>query len=159
MILVVLGTHELPFLRLLNEVEALKRSGDIQSDVFVQKGHTPFESQYMTVKDFVSYDEMDRLYDEAELIITHGGTGSIVTGLKKGKKVIAVARLEKYGEHNDDHQREIIQEFVNAHYLLEWDDNTPLIDVIHQAESFTPLPFVAGRDQILELLRNFIDRS
>lgn len=159
MIVVVLGTHELPFLRLLNEIEALKRSGAIQDDIFVQKGHTPFSSSLMTVKDFVSYDEMNRLYDESDLIITHGGTGSIVTGLKKGKKVIAVARLQKFGEHNDDHQREIIEEFVKAQYLLEWEDGTPLLEVIEQARTFEPMPFVAGRDKILDLLRDFINRS
>ena len=28
-----------------------------------------------------------------------------------GKKVVAVPRLKKYGEHVDDHQKEIIEEF------------------------------------------------
>lgn len=159
LILVVLGTHELPFLRLLNDVEQLKATGAIEEDVFVQKGHTPFESAHMTVKDFVSYDEMSELYDQASLIITHGGTGSIVTGLKKGKRVIAVARLLKYGEHNDDHQQEIIDEFVKAGYLLEWEEGTPLIGVIERAQNFDPQPFVAGREKILNLLRDFIDRA
>ncbi|GGH76496.1 UDP-N-acetylglucosamine transferase subunit ALG13 [Pullulanibacillus pueri] len=156
MILVVLGTHELPFTRLLEAVETSLRKGDIKDEVIVQCGHTSFQSDYMTQYDFLSYDKMDEFYDQADIIITHGGTGSIVSGLKKGKKMIAAARLKKYGEHNDDHQKEIISEFVKANYLLEWREEAPLASVIEEAYRFTPEPFVAGRDKILEIIRRFI---
>jgi len=63
------------------------------------------------------------LYDRASLIITHAGTGSLIKGVKKGKKVIAIPRLVKLGEHIDDHQLEILNEFVQMEYVIPWNEN------------------------------------
>ena len=49
--------------------------------------------------------------EKANIVITHGGTGAIIGAVKKGKKVIAVPRLAKYGEHVDDHQLQLIKKF------------------------------------------------
>lgn len=155
----MLGTHELPFPRLLKAVDDLIDNGNINDNVVVQSGHTPYQSDHMAIKKFVSYEEMDRLYDEADLIITHGGTGSIISGIKKGKPVIAAARLHKYGEHNDDHQIELVKEFVKLGYILEWEDGAALSQVIEKAKSFQPRPFVSSRTKILNLIRDFIDHQ
>ncbi len=44
-------------------------------------------------------------------MITHGGTGAIIGAVKKGIKVIAVPRLAQYGEHVDDHQIQLLEQF------------------------------------------------
>lgn len=157
LILVTLGTHELPFTRLLESVEELKKDFNVTENIVVQSGNTHFKSDVMEVIPFVSYEEMEVLYERASLIICHGGTGSIITGLKKGKKVVAAARLKKYGEHNDDHQKEIIKIFIEAGYLLEWRENDDLAKVIHQLESFKPKPFISQKERLLNLLETFID--
>ncbi|SDK14313.1 PssE/Cps14G family polysaccharide biosynthesis glycosyltransferase [Sediminibacillus albus] len=159
MILVVLGTHELPFTRLLTEVERLKQEDFLKEEVIVQHGHTKFASEQMTMKKFVSYEEMDRLYDEASLIITHAGTGSVITGLRKGKKVIAVARLKKYGEHNDDHQLQLVQVFTAQGHILTWNDGERLEAVINEANHFTPKPFESGKQRLQQILTDFIDHA
>ena len=68
---------------------------------------------------FISYQEMDQLIDKADLIITHGGTGSIITPLKKGKKVIACSRLSRYKEHVDSHQEQLVKTFAQEGYILK----------------------------------------
>ena len=65
----------------------------------------------MKILDEVPQDEFAKLVDKADVIITHGGVGSIITAITKGKKVIAVPRLGKYNEHVNDHQVEIIESF------------------------------------------------
>lgn len=50
-------------------------------------------------------------------MITHGGTGAIIGAVKKGKKVIAVPRLVKYGEHVDNHQMQIIKQFSEMNLI------------------------------------------
>lgn len=157
LILVVLGTHELPFTRLLKEAERLKSENIIEDDIIVQSGHTKYNSNKLTIKQFVSYKEMDLLCEQARLIITHAGTGSIIAGLKKGKSVIACARLKKYGEHNDDHQLQIVSALVNQGHILSWEDGTMLEEVIQKAETFQPKPFRSGREQIYQLIENFIN--
>ena len=93
----------------------------------------------------------------ADLIITHGGTGSILTPLKKGKKVIAMARLEKYGEHINDHQKEIVSLFKKEGYILELDDNTNLDDLIKEAKTFKVRKYVSNTDNFISELKKLID--
>lgn len=159
LILVVLGTHELPFTRLLEEVERLKRKGIITDEVVVQAGHTKFESDLLTIKPFVNYEVMDQLMEEARLIITHAGTGSVISALKKGKKVIAAARLKKYGEHNDDHQLQLLSIFLEQQHILSWGEGEDLGEVIQQAASFEPVPFQSGKERMFTILSNFIKEA
>lgn len=156
LIFVVLGTHELPFTRLLNEVERLVDKGVLNNDIIVQAGHTPFESDNMTIYKFVTYEQMDQLYEQADLIITHAGTGSVITGLKKGKVVIAVPRLKKYGEHNDDHQLQLLNAFVEQGHILAWQDGESLEAKIVEAKFFNPKPFLSGRERLFSILDDFI---
>ncbi len=157
MIFVVLGTHELPFDRLLEEIDKLILAGKINEEVLVQAGHTKFRSERMEFFDFTTYEHMAELYREANIIITHGGTGSITMGMKMGKKVIAVPRLVKYGEHNDNHQLEIVKQFYQTGHILYWDEPEELWQVMEELKSFQPKPFQSGNKKILSILRDFID--
>lgn len=159
MILVLLGTHELPFTRLLQEVERIKKEGIVDDEFIVQNGHTKYNSDVLTLKPFVSYEEMEELTERARLIITHAGTGSVISGIKKGKKVIAAPRLQKYGEHNDNHQLELVQVFKEAHHILSWEEGEDLAEVIKESEHFDPKPFKSEKEKMLSLLKNFIDNN
>ncbi|RSL33652.1 exopolysaccharide biosynthesis protein [Salibacterium salarium] len=158
MIFIVLGTHELPFKRLLQETEKLIEDGTITEDVTVQSGHTTYETERMTLVPFLSFEEMDKTFDAARVIVAHGGTGSIITGVKKDKPVIAVPRLAEHGEHNDDHQTEIVEQFDSAGHIIGIERPAELTDALHKAADFEPVPFVSGKEQIIGMLEDFIDR-
>ena len=111
MILVTLGTQDKSFVRLLKAIDKQIELGNIKEEVIVQAGYTKYESKNMKIFDLVSPKELDSLMKSANIIITHGGVGSILGALKYGKPVIAAARLSKYGEHTNDHQKQIIDEF------------------------------------------------
>ena len=78
---------------------------EIKEKVVVQAGCTKYESKNMEIFDLIPMEKFDDLIKSCDLLITHGGVGSIITGLKNNKKVIAAARLEKYKEHTNDHQK------------------------------------------------------
>ena len=118
MILVMLGTQNNSFHRLLEKIDELIEKGIIKEEVIVQAGYTKYESNKMKIIDFTSREELEKLEQKANFIITHGGVGSIITSLEKGKKVIAVPRLHKYGEHVNDHQKEIIEKFNKSGYII-----------------------------------------
>ena len=111
MILVLLGTQNNSFHRLLEEIQKNIDNGNITEEVVVQKGYTKFESENMKIYNQLPINEIEKLIEKADLVITHGGVGSIVTSIEKGKKVIAVPRLKKYKEHVNDHQLDIIKSF------------------------------------------------
>ena len=118
MILVLLGTQNNSFHRLLKEIENNIDAGNITDKVVVQAGFTKYESNKMEIFDMIPQDQFESLIKEADLVITHGGVGSIMTAVKQGKKVIAVPRLKKYDEHVNDHQLEIINTFKKQGIII-----------------------------------------
>ncbi|HEA1399118.1 TPA: hypothetical protein RVE45_003897, partial [Escherichia coli] len=65
-------------------------------------------------------DDVDVFYNDADVIITHAGAGTLYQLLEKGKKIIAVPNLERI----DKHQVDIATYMERNHYLLVcWDYN------------------------------------
>lgn len=155
MILVTLGTQKQKFYRLLEAVEKLNTNEEI---VVQAGGSVDYKSDKMKIFDFISYDEMQKYIDKADLIITHGGTGSIIMPLQKGKKVIACPRLEKYEEHINDHQKEIVDVFALEGHILKFDDGDNLQDVYEKAKSFKPIPYKSNTENFIEKLIQTIEK-
>lgn len=153
MILVTLGTQKQQFPRLLDLIE----KSNIKDKIIVQAGHTKYKSKKMEIIDFMSYNEMNKLIDEADLIITHGGTGSIISPLTKGKKVLACARLKKYEEHVDDHQEEIVNMFADKNYILKIDEDTDLDKLFKQSKKFKQKKYQSNKNNFIKKLKKIID--
>ena len=82
-------------------------------------------------------DEFSNEMEKANIVITHGGTGAIMGAVKKGKKVIAVPRLAKYGEHVDDHQLQLIKQFDDLNLICSCYDVGDLetaLDTVQQTK-------------------------
>ena len=157
MIFVTLGTQDKGFPRLLEAIDKQIEKGNIKEKVIVQAGLTEYESKNMEIFDLVPQKDFDKYVDEASLIITHGGAGSILTAVKKGKKVIAAARLAKYKEHNNDHQLQIVEEFSEKGYILELDNFDELDKVLEKAKTFKPKKYVSNTKNIENLVTKYIE--
>lgn len=157
LILVQLGTHELEFPRMLQLIEKCIEEGVIEEKVIVQRGNTRYQSDKMEFVEYLSYKEMEALTKEAHYILTHGGTGSIITSIRCGKKVIAFPRLKKYNEHNDDHQEEILDVMESEGYIKVCHDGEDLALIIKDLKDFKPRVFSSDNSRMLTTLRNFID--
>lgn len=154
MILVTLGTQKQSFARLLDAVD----KADINEEIIVQAGYTKYENKKMKIFDFIGYEEMDKLVDSANIIITHGGTGSIVGPLKKNKKIIAAARLSKYGEHVDDHQIQIVDMFADVGYIMKYEDGDNLNDIIKEIRTKKMLKFKSNTKSFIKSLKEEIEK-
>lgn len=159
MILVLLGTQNNSFHRLLEEIEKNIDSGNIKEEVVVQKGYTKFESKNMTMYTQLPVDELKKLIDKADLIITHGGVGSIITAIEENKRVIAVPRLKKYKEHVNDHQLDIIKSFDDAGYIIGLDSVEKLGEALKKVKDFEPKRYIKNTGNILKIVENFIDNN
>ncbi len=159
MIFVTLGTQDKTFERLLIAIDKAIEKGEITDRVVVQAGNTKYESKNMEIFDLISPDEFNKLVDECDLLITHGGTGSILSAVKKGKKVIAAARLKKYKEHVNDHQKQIIKEFEKEGYLVELKDFNQVGKTIKKAQKFKPKKFKSNTENMINLLENIIEED
>ena len=159
MIFVTLGTQNNSFNRLLEEVQKLIDNKKIKEEVIVQKGYTKFESKDMKLFSEVSQDEFNKLIDQSRIVITHGGVGSIISAITKGKKVIAVPRLRKYNEHVNDHQIEIIDSFNEKGYIIGIHSVEELGKALEEAVNFKPQKYIRNTGNILKLVEDFIDKN
>ena len=151
MILVLCGTQKQDFTRMIKLVEQVSKL----EKVVVQAGHNQYESNSMEIFSFVSNDKIQKLYEEADLIVTHAGAGSMLQAIQNHKKIIAVPRLEKYGEHVNDHQIELAQKFESLGYLIAYQDGEDFIQVYQRAKQFQPRPYLL-RGNMVDLLDNKI---
>lgn len=157
MVLVMLGTQNNSFHRLLEEIDRLIENKVINEEVIVQKGYTKYESKNMKTIDFISRDELENLEKQAGYIITHGGVGSIVSSLEKGKKVIVVPRLHKYSEHVNDHQKEIIKKFNENKNIIGIQSVEELEDAVKRVSEFKPNQFRGNNQKMLKIIEEFIE--
>ena len=159
MILVTLGTQDKSFERLLKALEKELKKGTIQEEVIVQAGYTKFKSDYMKIFDLIPSDEFDQLIKKCDILITHGGVGSILAGVKNHKKVIAVPRLSKYKEHTNDHQIQIVHEFAQEGYLIELNDLNKLGKVLEKARTWKPKKFKSNTEKFVQTLEDYIEKE
>ena len=157
MILVMLGTQNNSFHRLLEEVEKNIENRTIQEEVVVQAGYTKFESKNMKIFDLIPKEKLEELQENANLIITHGGVGSIISSIEKGKKVIAVPRLHEYGEHVNNHQKEIVKDFNDKGYIIGIEKVEDLENAIIKSKTFEPIEYQPNNQKMLKILENFIE--
>lgn len=157
MILVTLGTFPTQFQRPLLALEDLCDRHIISEAVIVQNGHTQFESGFMQMRPFIPPDELTELSEKARIIISHAGTGSLIKGIKLGKKVIAIARRAKYTEMVDDHQVELLELFAEKNYVLPWWEDNTLENLLEKVEAFTPQPYISKKHVIIDYLEQYIN--
>ena len=117
MIFVTLGSQKFQFNRMLVEIDRLIEEGKITDKVFVLLSASDYKPKNFKYKDFLTQDEFKDYMKNANLVITHAGTGAIVTALKNDKLVIAIPRLARFGEHVDDHQIQLINEFKELNFI------------------------------------------
>lgn len=118
MIFVTVGSRGYPFNRLFKKLDSLYDEGLLVEEMFAQIGTSTYQPQHFSYKDFITQEEFIKKINEADIVVTHGASGSIMKALNAGKKVIAVTRLEKYNEHINDHQIQNNEAFSSNGYVL-----------------------------------------
>ncbi len=118
MIFVTVGSRNYPFDRLFKKLDELYEQGVLTDKMFAQIGCSAYVPKHYEYKDYISQEEFLQKINEADIVVSHGASGSIMKALNAKKKVIAVTRLEKYGEHINDHQIQNNEAFSKNRYVL-----------------------------------------
>ena len=156
MIFVTLGSQKFQFNRLLRTVDEFVGQGKITDEVFAQRGYSDYVPQNYGYKEFMSHEEFEKIMEKADLVISHGGTGAIIGAVKKGKKVIAVPRLAKYGEHVDDHQVQLLTQFEEMNIIEACYDLDSLDELIKKTKKKTYQSYVSNTENIIYSIENYI---
>lgn len=152
----------LPFPRLSEAVVALKREKRVDDRVVLQTGEggrvAGEDPDDLTQVDTMSFDQMKELSKAADIVITHGGTGSLITALREGCHVIALPRRFALKEHYDDHQEQIVTAFAQRGLLQEADDAGSIAQAIRNTADRKPVMATSDPQELIAWLSDYFDR-
>ncbi len=103
----------LAFDRLIEAVAGAKAAGAIPERIVAQVGVGGASPANLDTVETMPFPEIEALLRDADLVVCHGGTGSLITALREGCRVVAMPRRYARGEHYDDHQAEIVRAFAD----------------------------------------------
>jgi UDP-N-acetylglucosamine transferase subunit ALG13 len=104
LVFLTVGTDHHPFDRVVHWLDAWLESGaEDRVRCLVQHGASR-PSALAPSREFLTYDEMDEAIQDAAVIVSHGGPGTIMMAAEAGKVPIVVPRVRALREHVDDHQ-------------------------------------------------------
>lgn len=157
-IFITLGSQKFQFNRLLKAIDELYEKGELVEEAFAQTGYSDYEPKHYKFKKFLDRDAFANEMGKAEIVITHGGTGAIIGAVKKGKKVIAVPRRAKYGEHVDDHQLQLVKQFRELQLICECDDTEKIGEALETVRNTTYKEYVSNTQKIIDSITDFIEK-
>ncbi len=156
MIFVTVGSQKFQFNRLLIEIDRLIEEKEITEEVFAQIGYSDYKPKNYEYKEFLDRDKFNDVMSRCDKVITHGGTGAIIGAVKRGKKVVAVPRLKKFGEHVDDHQFQIINEFKNMDFIESVKEINEVGKVIKDIKNKSFKSYSSNTNNIIKAIEEFI---
>jgi UDP-N-acetylglucosamine transferase subunit ALG13 len=134
MIFVTLGTHEQQLNRLVKGIDDLIKNKIIQEEVQIQLGYSTYIPKYAKWFRFIDQNKFTNLTKKASIVISHGGSGNLLFASHMGKKVLAIPRLKKFGEHTNDHQLQIVKELEKEKRVLVIYDIKDLANLIQKTK-------------------------
>jgi UDP-N-acetylglucosamine transferase subunit ALG13 len=149
---VTVGTV-MPFDRLVEAVASLDKANGRPSRIVAQVGRGGATPSGLECREMMEFDAVTALLDRAKVVFCHGGTGSLITALRAGCRVVAMPRRPDLGEHYDDHQIEIVRAFA-ARGIIEMAEDVPdIASALARALSKQPQRATTDYSPLIERLR------
>lgn len=161
MLLAIVGTHEQQFNRLVKALDCMAQRKAYPGDIFIQYGYSSYVPQFARGAKMLGVDELGALADQANIIVTHGGPGSIWLAFERNKIPVVVPRNARYGEHVNDHQIAFARHMEQANRLITVLDINELPRVITNYNDLAAqcsLPLSTAMHN-RERLRQYLDKS
>ena len=159
MIFVTVGTQDKSFERLIKGIEQAVIEKQITDKVIVQAGNTKYESDVIEVLNYIPFEKFTDFMNKADIIITHGGVGSILNAIKLKKKVIAVPRLKEYNEHINDHQLQVIKKMTEQGYILSTQHVEEIPNKIKEIQNFKTKEYTSNTENFIKSFKKILDET
>lgn len=145
------------FDRLIHAVDRWARQTG-RTDVFAQIGESDAPPEYIRYAKFLTISEFRQRIAEADLVIAHAGTGSILDALAIGKPILIMPRQAKRMETRNDHQIATAHQFKDFPGVSIAMDENALSDFLFDTSriqvNYPRLPKASG--DIIDCIRSFI---
>jgi len=148
----------LPFDRMIGMVAKLKEEGDISEDVVFQTGIGGLLPQGTQSFETLPFDRVTSYLHEADIVVCHGGTGSVITALREGCRTIVVPRMAERGEHYDDHQAEITKAFAARGLVIPANSVEELASALRSSRARKPVSATTNPARLIEHLKTVLSQ-
>ena len=148
-IFVAVGTTEFDAL-----VEAMdKIAPEIEGDITIQIGHGRYEPQNCDF--FRLAPSLDQYYDWADVVVAHGGFGTTMEVLHKGKRLISLSNPDRY----DEHQSDLLGTLESEGYLVWCRRLEDLPQLLKQVRTMAFRPYQPPECQIHQVIADFLEKQ
>jgi UDP-N-acetylglucosamine transferase subunit ALG13 len=148
---------QMPFDRLCKTVDAWGGERD-RKDIFMQIGSTAWRPSNCEYVELLNPDEYADRVKQAEVLVMHAGTGSILAAMKYGKPIIVMPRVARLRETRNDHQLATVRRFKELSGITVALDEQELLqklDTLHTVSKPEELSPSASKE-LISALRTFI---
>ncbi len=149
----------LSFDRMVATVSQLKASGEIPEDLVIQTGLGGLAPPGLETYETLPFDSMLSYLRDADIVICHGGTGSLITALREGCRTIVMPRLFEKGEHYDNHQKEITRAFAARGLVSTAGNLEELSQALKDARARTPVLATTNPARLISYLADILAQS
>ena len=156
MIFVTVGSQKFPSNRLIKKVDQMVQESTITEEVLIQTGASDYTPSHCRYQPFYNRALFSEMLGSCTILITHGGTGTIIDAVKRGKKAIVVPRLSRYGEHVDDHQMELTQRFHEMGLVCACPDTARLPEALAAVRSLGSGEYPSNTEAFIASVEEFI---
>jgi UDP-N-acetylglucosamine transferase subunit ALG13 len=116
------------FYRLIRKIDEI--AGELKEEVVAQIGFIEEHPKNMKWFPYLNFMEILKYFENASMIIGHGGVGTVINAITYKKPLILVPRSSTQGEHIDDHQLELARQLKGVQGIFvvqEIEDLKPTI--------------------------------
>jgi UDP-N-acetylglucosamine--N-acetylmuramyl-(pentapeptide) pyrophosphoryl-undecaprenol N-acetylglucosamine transferase len=132
------GSSHFPFTRMMEALQSLP-----PERLYVQ--HGPAEPPPgVQAEAYIPFGGVIEKLEQADIVVSHAGVGSIICALRAGHVPIIFPRLERYGETVDDHQAELAEALSKrGNVRVAW-TGEELIEAVASMPARSAAPLVGG---------------
>ncbi len=134
-IFVTIGT-DLPFDRLIKAVDEWAPRHP-NYEIFAQIGDAKEKPKHISFTNHIDPPEYQKKFDEADVIISHAGMGTILTALIKQKSLIVLPRIAALGEHRNEHQLATAKHLQDMGMVTVAENETNLITMLEKLDELS----------------------
>lgn len=159
MIFIIVGTQE-PFDRLVSYMDEWSLTTGY-TDIVAQIAKASYIPKNFKWFDFRPNAEFDEIFNNADLVVSHAGMGSIILALQYSKPIIVMPRLAKYREHRNDHQLATANSFDKLGYVKAVYNKSELYSALSKKSEILPAPPISkyASDILLSTIEQFVHKK
>ena len=136
MIFLTVG-HQTPFDRLVMAMDKWAAANP-KITVEGQIGDGEYQPEHFPFKRWLDATQFEQALSNADYIVAHAGTGTIINALEKNKPVLVLPRLAALGETRNDHQVGTSRYFADAGLIQSIENEEKLAEGLTRIADWRP---------------------